>query len=78
MNTRRGQLYLAHTCSPEEVQEFDAGNDDCVVGLEPQEAAENIASLLKSLRPIAAKAQFRLLSDLIAVAEEEARFHCRG
>ncbi len=77
MNTRRGQLYLAHTCTPEEMQEFD-GNDDCVVELQPQEAAEYIASLLSSLRPIAVKAQFRLLSDLIAVAEEEARFHCRA
>ncbi len=78
MNTRRGQLYLAHPCTPEEVQEFDGGNDDCVVELEPQEAAEYIASLLSSLRPVAVKSQFRLLADLIAVAEEEARFHCRA
>ena len=77
MNTRRGQLYLAHPCTAEEVQDLDGGNDDCVVELQPQEAAEYIATLLKSLQPIAAKAQFRLLSDLIAVAEEEARFHCR-
>jgi hypothetical protein len=75
MNTRRGQLYLAHACTPEEMQD-DGGNDDCVVELQPKEAAEYIASLLATLRPIAAKAQFRLLSDLIAVAEEEARFHC--
>ncbi len=78
MNTRRGQLYLAHTSTSEEARDFDGGNDDCVVELQPQEAAEYIASLLCSLRPIAAKAQFRLLSDLIAVAEEEARFHCRA
>jgi hypothetical protein len=78
MNTRRGQLYLAHVCTPEEMQEADSGNDDCVVELEPKKAAEYIASLLASLQPIAAKAQFRLLSDLIAVAEEEARFHCRA
>ncbi len=77
MNTRRGQLYLAHASTPEEMQDLDGGNDDCVVELQPQEAAEYIASLLASLRPIAAKAQFRLLSDLISVAEEEARFHCR-
>ena len=76
MNTRRGQLYLAHACTPEEMQEPDGGTDDCVVELQPKEAAEYIASLLATLRPIAAKAQFRLLSDLIAVAEEEARFHC--
>ena len=76
MNTRRGQLYLAHTCAAEEMQDFDGGKDDCVVELPPKEAAEYIASLLASLRPVAAKAQFRLLSDLIAVAEEEARFHC--
>ncbi len=76
MNTRRGQLYLAHVCTPEELQEPDDGNDECVVELQPKEAAEYIASLLATLRPIAAKAQFRLLSDLIAVAEEEARFHC--
>ncbi len=76
MNTRRGQLYLAHPCSLEEMQEFDGGNDDCAVDMQPKEAAEYIASLLASLQPIAARAQFRLLSDLIAVAEEEARFHC--
>ena len=76
MNTRRGQLYLAHVCTPEEMQEPDGGNNECVVELQPKEAAEYIASLLATLRPIAAKAQFRLLSDLIAVAEEEARFHC--
>ncbi len=76
MNTRRGQLYLAHVCTPEEMQEPEGGNDECVVELQPKEAAEYIASLLATLRPIAAKAQFRLLSDLIAVAEEEARFHC--
>ena len=76
MNTRRGQLYLAHACTPEEMQEPDGGADDYVVELQPKEAADYIASLLATLRPIAAKAQFRLLSDLIAVAEEEARFHC--
>ncbi len=77
MNTRRSQIYLAHESTAEEVREFVGGNDDCVSDLQPDEAAEYIASLLSSLRPIATRAQFRLLSDLIAVAEEEARFHCR-
>ena len=78
MNARRAQLYLAHACSPEQMQENKGSHDDCVVELQPKEAAEYIASLLASLRPVAAKAQFRLLSDLIAVAEEEARFHSQG
>ncbi len=78
MNTRRSQIYLAHACTDEQIQEFAGGNDDYVTELKPDEAAEYIASLLGSLRPIAAKAQFRLLSDLIAVAEEEAKFHCRS
>lgn len=78
MNARRAQLYLAHACSPEKMQENECSHDDCVVELQPKEAAEYIASLLASLRPVAAKAQFRLLSDLIAVAEEEARFHCQA
>jgi hypothetical protein len=77
MNTRRSQIYLAHACTAQEVQEFADGNDDSVSDLQPDEAAEYIAALLASLKPIASKAQFRLLSDLIAVAEEEARFHCR-
>ncbi len=78
MNTRRSQLFLAHTCSPEAIEEFEDRNDDSVAEIEPEEAAEYIASLLASLRPLAVRAQFRLLSDLIAVAEEEARFHCRA
>jgi len=76
MNTRRSQIYLAHSCPLEEAQEFGGGNEDSVVDMQPEEAAAYIASLLSSLRPIAVQAQFRLLSDLIAVAEEEARFHC--
>lgn len=78
MNTRRGQLYLAHVCSAEQMQEFDGGNNSEIVELQPKEAAEYIASLLASLRPLAVQAQFRLLSDLISVAEEEARFHCQA
>ena len=31
MNTRRGQLYLAHACTPEEMQEAESGNDGCVL-----------------------------------------------
>ena len=78
MNTRRGQLYLAHVCPPEQMQHFNDSNDGSVVEMHPKEAAEYIASLLASLRPVAIKAQFRLLSDLIAVAEEEARFNCQA
>jgi hypothetical protein len=78
MNTRRSHIYLAHACTAEQVEKAAGGNDDYVVELQPDEAAEYIASLLSALRPIASKAQFRLLSDLIAVAEEEARFHCRS
>jgi hypothetical protein len=77
MNTRRSHIYLAHACTGEQIETVAGGNDDYVVELQPDEAAEYIASLLSALRPIAANAQFRLLSDLIAVAEEEARFHCR-
>ena len=77
MNIRRGQLYLAHVSAPEPMEEFEDGNDDGVIELQPKEAAEYIASLLASLRPMAVKSQFRLLADLIAVAEEEARFHCQ-
>jgi hypothetical protein len=76
MNARRSQIYLAHSAPAEDVQEFANGSDDFVVDLRPQEAAEYIASLLASLRPIAVNAHFRLLGDLIAVAEEEARFLC--
>jgi hypothetical protein len=76
MTTRRSQIYLAHASTDAQIKEFVGGNDDYVEELQPNEAAEYIASLLGSLRPLAAKADFRLLSDLIAVAEEEARFHC--
>lgn len=79
MNARRGQLYLAHASDPEMIETSNGNDhDDFVVDLPPEEAAEYIASLLASLRPVAVKAQFRLLSDLIAVAEEEARFHCHA
>jgi len=60
------------------IGEADASYSDDVVDMTPAEAAEYVASLLSSLRQVAAKAQFRLLADLIAVAEEEARFHCQA
>ncbi len=75
MNTRRSQIYLAHSCQPEELlqpQDVDAGD-----ALEPEDAAEYISALLGSLRAIAVKAQLRMLSDLLYVAEEEAKLHCR-
>ncbi len=78
MNTRRSQLYLAHARPAEDVEENPGSDDDYVADLQPEEAAEYIAALLSSLRPIAVKAKFRLLSDLIAVAEEEAKFHFRA
>jgi hypothetical protein len=77
MNTRRGQLYLAHTISSEDAPQIQSDADDYVAEMLPEDAAEYIASLLTSLRAIAAKAQFRLLSDLLSVAEEEARIHSR-
>ena len=76
MNSRLSPLYLAHSCCSEKTQN-GGGDDDYIADLQPEEAAEYIASLLSSLRPIAVKAHFRLLSDLIAVAEEEAKFHYR-
>ena len=78
MNTRRSQLYLAHSCSPEPLATEPAAPDDYTAELQPEDAAEYIASLLSSLRAIAVKAQFSALSDLLAVAEEEAKLHCGG
>ncbi|MFT4080884.1 hypothetical protein [Rhodomicrobium sp.] len=77
MNARRKQLYLAHVMAEDSIGETDAVYDDDVIEMTPAEAAEYIASLLSSLRVVAAKSQFRLLADLISVAEEEARFHCQ-
>ena len=78
MNARRSQIYLAHTSTADNVKEFPGPDDDYVIDLKPEEAAEYIATLLESLRPLAVNAHFRLLADLIAVAEEEARFHCHS
>jgi hypothetical protein len=76
MNTRRSQIYLAHSCQPEELQQTQS--DDLDDGLEPEDAAEYISALLGSLRAIAVKAQLPMLSDLLYVAEEEAKLHCRA
>ena len=77
MNTRRGQLYLAHTICQEDALQDQSEANDYVADMLPEDAAEYIASLLTSLRAIAVKAQFRLLSDLLSVAEEEARINSR-
>ncbi|MBI4725049.1 MAG: hypothetical protein HY765_08755 [Rhodomicrobium sp.] len=73
MNTRRSQLYLAHTCSPDGGREGGDDVDGYIAEMQPEEAAEYIASLLCSLRVIASNAHLRLLSDLLSVAEEEAK-----
>jgi hypothetical protein len=52
--------------------------DDYVAGLAREDAAEYIAALLCSLQAIAVKAQLPMLADLLSVAEEEAKLHCRG
>jgi hypothetical protein len=75
MNSRRSQLYLAHARCDDEPDEVRSGDDDYLAEMRPEDAAEYIASMLSDMRALAAKAQFALLSDLISVAEEEARFH---
>lgn len=75
MNTRRSQIYLAHSCQPDDLAQEQS--DEAAAGLEPEDAAEYISALLSSLRVIAVKAQLRMLSDLLYVAEEEAKLHCR-
>jgi hypothetical protein len=76
MNTRRSQIYLAHSCLPEELNQEPI--EELAAGVEPEDAAEYISALLSSLRAIAVKAQLRMLSDLLYVAEEEAKLHCRA
>jgi hypothetical protein len=78
MNTHRSQLYLAHSCDPRDFQPEPAEQEEPNDGIEPEDAAEYISALLGSLRSIASKAQLRMLSDLLYVAEEEARLHCRA
>ncbi len=74
MHTRRSQIYLAHSRDHQEFRE-DPGDD--AAGMEPEDAAEYISALLSSLRAIAVKAELPMLSDLLYVAEEEAKLHCR-
>jgi hypothetical protein len=76
MNTRRSQIYLAHSCDTQDFRPEQS--DEAAAGMEPEDAAEYISALLSSLRAIAAKAQLRMLSDLLYVAEEEAKLHCRA
>jgi hypothetical protein len=75
MNTRRHQLHLAHSCPP--LQNESEAGEAPAAEVHPEEAAQYIAALLGSLRAIALNAQLTLLSDLLSVAEEEAKFHCR-
>ncbi len=77
MNASRSRLYLAHSRppgTPEQTEDVD----NYIAEMRPEEAAEYIAALLSSVRVIAAKAQLRLLADLLSVAEEEARFNYRA
>jgi len=78
MNGRRSRLYLAHSCPPKDAYQEHSNNEDYVAEMEPEDAAEYIAALLGSLRAIAAKAKLRMLSDLLDVAEEEAKLHYRA
>ncbi len=77
MNKRRSQLYLAHSCPPESTFQPETDAEEYAGEINADEAAEYIASLLGSLRTIAANAHLRLLSDLLSVAEEEARLNSR-
>jgi hypothetical protein len=78
MNKRRSQLNLAYTSPCEEAFQKTGDTGDFVAEMRPEDAAEYIAALLSSLRAIAIQAQFRLLSDLLSVAEEEARLQVRA
>lgn len=87
MNKQPAPLYLARPNSSRRPDEIaNGGPDDATYTPSPaqpetkitsEEAAIYIAELLTSLRAIAIKAQLGILSDLIEVAQEEARFHCR-
>ena len=79
MNTRRSRIYLAHSCLPDPIfQAEESAPSEYAADLQPEDAAEYIAALLASLRAIAVQARFRLLSDLLSVAEEEAKLHFRA
>jgi hypothetical protein len=74
MNKRQAQLFLAHNSSADQTSEsVEPERDDHAISLQPREAASYIADLLSSLRMIAVKAGLQPLSDLISVAEEEAK-----
>jgi hypothetical protein len=77
MNGHRSRLYLAHSSTASEFP-AESDDDDYVAEIEREDAAEYIAALLASLREIAVKARLRMLSDLIYVAEEEAKFNSRA
>ena len=76
MNKGRAKIYLAHDCNiSQENNSLENSDTNYVVSLSPEEAAAYIAELLSSLGDIAMEAHLSLLSDLIKVAEEEARMH---
>jgi hypothetical protein len=77
MNGHRSHLYLAHSSTIGEFPD-ESGDGDYAASMEREDAAEYIAALLGSLRDIAAKAKLRMLSDLIYVAEEEAKLNSRA
>ncbi|MFY9639836.1 MAG: hypothetical protein WCD20_11205 [Rhodomicrobium sp.] len=76
MNTRPSRLYLAYNRPQTKDRPGPNSAGDYVAEMEPEEAAEYIAALLGSLRGIAVNAKLRMLSDLLYVAEEEAKLHC--
>ncbi len=78
MNGRRSRPYLAHSGPPAHAYPEQSDNGDSTAGIEQEDAAEYIAALLGSLRCIAVKAKLRMLSDLLYVAEEEAKLHYRA
>jgi len=78
MNTRRSRLYLAHSCTPKEALREESNAGDYVAEMEQEDAAEYIAALLGSLRAIAVSAKLSMLSDILCVAEEEAKLHYRA
>lgn len=78
MNTRRSHIYLAHSCQTDDFHQEQSDADDFSSSVKQEDAAEYISELLGSLRVIAVKAQLCMLSDLLYVAEEEAKLHCRA
>ena len=77
MTTLSSLRFPAHSCTHEQPpQERGGTGDNCAA--RPEDAAEYIAGLLASLRDMAANAHLDLLSDLLSVAEEEARLNSRA